>query len=351
MATKKSVKINKKPIKKKAKAKKPKVKEVSKQKVEAKDDSFEIPVSKLLMVVGVIAVIALLVFAGIKIAERPAKSDGPEGVAAIVNGEEILWETIDKQYDSLSAAYQGMLTHEILINQSIDETLLIEQVELKEVVLEEGELESLVARVESQFTEEELEMTLSSQGLTMEDFTKKLENRLLVNELLEQEIPEMKITDEEIQEYYEENKALLDTPEMVRASHILVETREEAEEVLAKLDQGEEFADLAKEYSLDGSAQAGGDLGYFPREVMVSEFEDAAFSTEVGEVSDVVETLYGFHIIYVTDKKEAAESTMEDLKSTIKFNLFDLKLRSNQDKFQEYMSVLRAEADIQVFLR
>lgn len=354
MVEKKSnVKINKKPIKKKVKKTMPKVKKVSTtKKTKKKDDSFEVPVSKIIMIVAVIAVIALLVFAGIKLfnrADEPAV--GPEGIAAMVNDQEITWEKIDKQYDSLSESYKQVLTREVLLNQSIDEALLMEQVEDKGIVVTDNELDSLVARVESQFSEEELANTLENQGMTMEDFVQQLENRLLVNALLEQEIEGMEITEEDIQVYFEENKDLLDTPEMVKASHILVETREEAEDLLVMLDEGAEFADLALEYSLDGSSQMGGDLGYFPKGVMVPEFEEAAFSLEVGEVSEIVETQYGFHLVFLTDKKADAESDIDDLRSTIKFNLFDLKLRTNQDKFASYLSELREQAEIEIFLK
>lgn len=344
-----SVKINKKPMKKKAKKAVPKTKKVS---TPEKSDSFEIPVSKLIMVFTAIAIIALLVFAGTKLFNRTDELVvGPEGIAAMVNGQEITWEKIDKQYDTLSESYKQVLTREVLLNQSIDEALLMEQVEEKNIETNQDDLDSLVARVESQFTEEELALTLENQGMTMEDFIQQLENRLLVNALLEQEIEGMEITEEEIQAYFEENKDLLDTPDMIRASHILVETREEAEDILVMIDEGSEFADLALEYSLDGSSQTGGDLGYFPEGVMVPEFEEAAFSLEVGEVSDVVETQYGYHLIFLTDKKAAAESDIEDLRSTIKFNLFDLKLRSNQDKFNSYIVGLREQAEIEIFAR
>ena len=225
----------------------------------------------------------------------------------------------------------------------------MQEVEEKGVEIDQKDLDSLVERVKSQFTEDQLNQTLESQGLTMEGFVEQLSNRLKMNGLLSMEIPELSITDSEIETFFNENKANLDTPEMVKASHILVNSSEEAETILAELKNGSDFAELAVAHSLDGTAQLGGDLGYFPRGVMVSEFEEAVFGLEIGEVSDVVQTQYGYHIIMATDKREAKEAVLEEMRALIKFNIFDAKLSANQDKFQEYVNGLWEKAEIEVF--
>lgn len=89
----------------------------------------------------------------------------------------------------------------------------------------------------------------------------------------------------------------------VRASHILVKTEEEAKDLLAKLNEGADFGELAEEHSLCPSKRDGGDLGYFGKGMMVKPFEDAAFSMEAGEVSQPVETQFGWHLIKLTDKQ------------------------------------------------
>lgn len=90
---------------------------------------------------------------------------------------------------------------------------------------------------------------------------------------------------------------------VVKASHILVPTEEEAQTVKTMLDEGEDFAMLARQYSKCPSKAAGGDLGYFKRGQMVKEFEKAAFSLPVGQVSEPVQTQFGWHIIKVTDRR------------------------------------------------
>ncbi len=90
----------------------------------------------------------------------------------------------------------------------------------------------------------------------------------------------------------------------VRASHLLVETEEEAKKLKQEIEQGKSFAEAAKEVSLCPSGQEGGDLGYFGKGMMVKEFEDAAFSMNVGEISDPIKTQFGWHLIQLTDKKD-----------------------------------------------
>jgi peptidyl-prolyl cis-trans isomerase C len=130
----------------------------------------------------------------------------------------------------------------------------------------------------------------------------ELTKEVMISEVVNQ-IANEKLTDVEMKKYYNKNKA--DFKE-VHASHILVKTEEEAKEIKKKLDQGGDFAALAKEKSTDpGSAPRGGDLGFFTKDRMVKAFSDAAFSLKVNEISNPVQTPFGFHIIKVVETKEA----------------------------------------------
>ncbi|PKR78268.1 foldase [Halalkalibacillus sediminis] len=112
---------------------------------------------------------------------------------------------------------------------------------------------------------------------------------------------DIEVTDEEVQEKYDRMQT------EVKARHILVEDEATAQEVIEQLDSGEDFETLAQEYSSDGSAQEGGDLGYFSTGDMVPEFENAAYDLEVGEVSEPVESQFGWHVIKVEDRRETEE--------------------------------------------
>jgi len=157
------------------------------------------------------------------------------------------------------------------------------------------------------------------------------------------------ITDEEILEQYENYKPFFTTPETVTASHILImdadhtaAKRAEIQAILDKLNEGEDFAALAMEYSEDSSGEFGGELGEFQRGVMVGPFEDAAFALEPGEISGIVETEFGFHIIKVTAKTEAGYQPLEDVRD-------QLEEVVKNERLSEAIEALKAAAVIQYF--
>lgn len=151
------------------------------------------------------------------------------------------------------------------------------------------------------------EMALMQYQMTEETFRESLKLDLLIEKAA---TADTEVTDEEVQEYYDNYK-----PE-INARHILVEDEEKAKEIVAKLNEGADFAELAKEHSTDpGSGQNGGDLGWFGAGAMLPEFEEAAYALEVNEISAPVKSDYGFHIIQVTEKKE--KQSLEDMRAEI----------------------------------
>jgi foldase protein PrsA len=145
-----------------------------------------------------------------------------------------------------------------------------------------------------------------------------------------------------MKEYFEANKEDFNIEEQVKARHILTETEEKAIEAKEKLNAGEDFAKVAKEYSIDdGTKEKGGDLGFVKRGRTVKEFEEAVFSMGIGTISDPVKTTYGYHIIKVEEKQEAREATYENSKDQVRDILVDEKLPDEfgpwyQKKTEEY---------------
>ncbi len=253
-------------------------------------------------------------------------------VVAKVNDSEI---TKTELYDYL-VEQGGEQALDALISEKIVETEIAKQ----NIEISDEEIEENLAEMQDYYGgEEELNNAIASYGYTLDDIKDNIVTNLQLEKILE---PYIEISDEDISAYFEENKESLNEVEQVKASHILVETKEVADEVVTKINQGGDFAELAKEYSIDTSNSGnGGDLGYFARGRMVPEFEAAAFSAEVGEISDPVESEFGFHIIKVEDKKEAKEANLADLKEDIRKTLFQNEMGTAYntwytEKLEEY---------------
>ena len=251
---------------------------------------------------------------------------------ALVNNEKI---TKDELYDYLIQA-NGQQALNALI---VDKIILLESKSQNINITQEDIQSEIDKMIENMGGEASFNNALQFSGISKEDLNKNIESNLRIKKLLE---PEISITEDDQKKYFEENKETFNQQEEVKARHILVETKDIALEVEEKLTAGEDFEKLAKEYSTDtGSSQNGGDLGFFGKGEMVSEFEDVAFSLEVGKISSPVKTEHGYHIIKVEDKKEAKEANYEDSKEDIKDTIYEEKFPDAydtwiQDKFEKY---------------
>lgn len=239
-----------------------------------------------------------------------------EVVVARVNDEKI---TKDEFYDQL-VTQNG----EQVLNSLIAEKIMELEVEKLNIEITDAEMDAELAEMQDYYGgEEEFNTFLTYVGYSLDDIKNNIETSIKYEKILE---PYIEITEKEMKEYFETNKALFNQTEQVKARHILVDTKEQADEVKSKLNNGEDFAELAKEYSKDGSSEKGGDLGYFGRGEMVAPFEEAAFSMEVNEISEPVESQWGFHIIKVEDYKEAKEAVYEDYVEEVRNAIFQEKM-------------------------
>ncbi len=174
----------------------------------------------------------------------------------------------------------------------------------------------------------------------------------------------VKVSEQEIREYYEDNLEAFKVKKQVRARHILFrlspdakkeeeeKVRKRAESVLKKARAGENFAELAKKYSEGPTKSKGGDLGYFSRGTMVKPFEDAAFALKKGEISDLVRTQFGYHIIKVEDIKEARTKTLDEVKEEIRKILIQTKCRElAYDKGLSLMDQMPYEVDLDSYAK
>ncbi|MFZ3589809.1 peptidylprolyl isomerase [Bacillus sp. DJP31] len=221
--------------------------------------------------------------------------------------------TKDELYDAMKEKYGEQVLRELVYSKVLSENYEVTDEEV------DKELNSLKEQYGDQFP-----VVLQQNGFKSEDqFKKTLKVGLLQEKVA---MKDVKVTDEEVEEHYNTLK-----PEL-KASHILVDDEAKAQEVKKKLDEGGSFEELAKEYSKDGSAAAGGDLGYFGAGKMVPEFEEAAYALKVGEVSGLVKSEFGYHIIKLTDRKEL--EPLEKMKEQIKEELGRAKVDVTQVEAQ-----------------
>ncbi len=241
------------------------------------------------------------------------KDEITRAIYAVTNQYGLDWN--DPTNRSLLPTFQDQV-----LNQMIDTVLLRQLAAAEGITVDQEEIEAEVAQIRQQV----------EQGPGVTDWA----SFLAENSLTEENIREL-VADQKLMEALTEQHGGPRVVEQVHASHILVETEETGQEVLDKLAAGEEFGALAAEYSIDpGSKDRGGDLDWFPRGVMVPEFEEAAFALEPGQVSGLVQTAFGYHIIKVHEKGERELDPA-------------LYARFQQQQFQAWFEAQRAEAEIE----
>ena len=324
-----------------------KTKEYPMKKEEIKVKSFKKDKSKNnLIIIAVIGAVVICAFVLYFISFNKAPSND---IAAMVNGGSITVQDINEQYGRVPEEYKQFITKEMLLNQSINELLLLQEAEKQGISITKEELSKVIddAIAQSGLSKDDFDKTLEEQNLTMEFVEDYYKNQIVINNLLNKTVlSKIIISSSEIEEYYNNNKNEFITPEQVRVRHILVNSSEEAESILKELKDGADFIELAKEKSTCPSASEGGDLGYFANGQMVKEFEDAAFALEVGELSPVVETQFGYHIIKLLDKKPETAIKLEDAMQDIEEKL---KQEKQNAAFADYLDMLREKADIKIF--
>lgn len=280
-----------------------------------------------------------------------------EGVAAEVGGVEIPIEEYYKSYaaraNQFASQYgaevldqsepnSGKTTDELLREQAIQdltETEMIRQdAEKMGIEITDEEVDKEVNTMKEQIGGEEAFQSLLKQNNLPEDFLKEnLKKQKLVSEYTEKKLDELKPTEEELKKYYEDNK---DSFFKAKASHILVSDLKEANLIRKDIKKGGDFAKIAKEKSMDpGSKDNGGELGEFTSGQMVPEFDEAIAKMKVGEVSEPIQSSYGYHVIKLEDKKELA---YEDVKPQI-------EQKVQQEKFTEYIQDLQKKSKIKVY--
>jgi len=297
-----------------------------------------------------------------------ASGDVPK-VVAKVNGKAISGEQYQKLFKQMegsrqagaqpdSASSDPKAMKEQVLERLITVEVLSQKAEQLKIQAEPQELDEKIQEIqESLGGEQAMKEALQSHGLSMEELRADIQRSMRIQKLLELEVFEKVTVDQgEVKGFYDSNPQVFQVPEQVRARHIIVRVKEGATEgekkqakdaiqkAAERIKKGESFEEVAKQVSQDGTAQRGGDLGYFSRGQMVPEFEKVAFSLEKDKVSQVVETKFGYHLIKLEDKKEARTLGFQEVEPKIaEF----LRQKKGEEQLKAYVDNLRSQAKIE----
>jgi len=303
--------------------------------------------------VTIISIIAILIIIGLSLLivfwQDIFKTTQSEDVVAIVNGEIITKAQLDYNYNiSVPAGFRILVSKETFLNKSyIPQILLLQEAKKNRIEITNEEVQEQIdlLLLQNKLTLEEFEGQLAEDNLKLEDIKELFKTRLIISELMNTTIgSELEVTDTEVQQYYQNNIEEFTAQEgQIRAAHILLDTEELANEVLERLGEGEDFGYLARRESLDvASAGRDGDLGFFTKDQMIPEFGEAAFALEIGEVSDIVESQFGYHII----KRLPDTIPLEEVEDQIEQALLSGKQNA---AMETYINQLRSKAEIEIF--
>ena len=294
-----------------------------------------------------------------------------EGKVAVVNESVITQEDFDREMGRVQQQLLNMGKHlsdsqmpgikkEVLENL-INRELLYQETQRKEIKIDEATINEQVMTLKKRFpSEAEFKSALTKANLSEVAIKNQIARGLAIEQLIGTYVTKkVTVSGQEIKTFYESRPGLFKQPEQVRASHILIkvdpqadegkraEAQKKIKEIQQKLQKGEDFATLAKELSEGPSKAKGGDLGYFSRGRMVKSFEEAAFALRPNEVSDIVETKFGYHLIKVIEKRPEAITAFKDAKD--KLGQY-LKQQKVQKEVSIYVDKLKEKAKVERFL-
>jgi peptidyl-prolyl cis-trans isomerase C len=302
----------------------------------------------------------------------PAAKPVPQQLPAIiakVNGDAISRDEFEDAVHSLEARNGGPVPtdrrDEILrgvLDQLVTYHLLEQEAVAKKVVVPDTELNNHLDQIKKQFPDEAaFQKALAAQGTSEPKLKENIKTSLMVTEVLQEEVgPKVAVTDKDVSDFYAANQASFAEGEAVRASHILIAVpknataeqkaaaKTKAEGLLKQIKGGADFATLAKANSDDpGSAARGGDLGFFEKGQMVPSFDQAAFALKPGQISDLVESPFGYHIIKVTDRRPPRTPPLAEVSADIKNFLTN---QARQKETTKLVAQLREKSKIEIFI-
>lgn len=294
-----------------------------------------------------------------------------DGIAAVVNDDMItiseVRETMGVETEQLQQQFRGVVLRERLaglyqrtLKQLIDVRLQLARARTLSLQVDDGDVTQHIQTLQkrNEVSDEQLSQMLKSRGMTLESYRGQVREGLLIAKVVNVEVrSRLVVKDTELQEVYQTQRERYQVPGELTVSHILflvsadassdgeTQARKKAAMVLRKLREGGDFAALARQYSEGPSAARGGVLGTFRSGELLPGFEQAAAKLEAGEISDIIQTRAGLHIIRVEDKQEGRYQPFDDVREAIKTELLQSK---TEHKYREWLETLRQGAYVKI---
>ena len=302
-----------------------------------------------------------------------AAADGariPVRPAAHVNGVTISERTVQQNLDRY-LEQKGLLAGGIrnpeyfkdirrdVLDILIDRELMWQDAVAHDLAVPAAEAEAVLERLREEASSSALfEARLKARGMDSEAYREHVRRQMSIDRLMAQRVlAGLTVDDEAVATYYRDHPHMFARPDEVRARHVLIgvaedadaasveDARQRAAAVAAAARAGDDFASLAREHSTGPSAASGGNLGFFPPGTMVTPFDRAVFAMDIGEVSDPVRTVYGFHVIRVEDRRSGGTVPLEQVASSIRDHLLS---EARDRRLDEYLQGLRDAAQIEI---
>ena len=305
-------------------------------------------------VLVLVALGATVVFAT-SVWSKPEKKT--EEVAVLVNGEPIVAAAVQGEINGILGRFQAQGStpsetemaslRESVLDKMIKLELLGQESKKAGIAVSATDIDTELKGYKKGFADDKaFAKALGEAGITETELRKQIGKNLAIQKFIDTKFKgKVQITEQEAKDFYNSNQDKFAQPEMVHARHILINAKEteakaDKDRKRAKLVQiqkqlkgGANFADLAKQFSDCPSKERGGDLGFFPRGQMVKPFEQAVFKMMPGDVSDIVETEFGYHLIKLEEKKPAKTVSFDEAKAKITAYLTQEKVTANIEAF------------------
>jgi peptidyl-prolyl cis-trans isomerase C len=276
----------------------------------------------------------------------------PENIIAQVNEEQITIDEFNQELKELilepgteSKGRDFGDLKEAYLDQVIERKILVQEARRLGIKVSQEELNQAITEIKKDYPGEGFGEKLGLKGITLEEWKARLEEKLLAEKMIRNALYYRgEINEKEALAYYEEYLSSFQVHEKVRARQIVVASEEEAIQILKLLKRGENFEKLAMKRSLGPEKVEGGDLGYFSQGERPSEF-DRVFTMEVGEISEIIKSPYGFHIFKLEEKIEPRQIPFEEAKARV---IQDLRQKKGEEEYQRWFKGLKGKAKVKV---